>query len=184
MPACVPPRGVHSCPPPCAVDRISHLTWLFVRRSTSTNPVPGNCQLHGLSRLPSRPTDHERPPDMAMVDGDQAANAWCHDGRLRSAFRVIRDGSLRTAHAADLRERTLTNLRRPLSAALAVWGSGFESPQLHPGCSCARWGRPHRALGRGGSLAEAADRNRNRNATWTLTDGRVCHRTPHPLPPG
>src|SRR3712207_6627587 len=69
---------------------------------------------------PSRPTDHERPPDMAMVDGDQAANAWCHDGGLRSAFRVIRAGSLRTAHAAELRERTLANLRRPLSAALAV----------------------------------------------------------------
>lgn len=60
------------------------------------------------------------PPDMAIVDGDEAANAWCRDGGLRSAFRVIRDGSLRTAHAADLREWTPTNLRRPPSAALAV----------------------------------------------------------------
>ncbi len=29
---------------PCAVDRISRLNWLFVRRCTSTNPAPGNCQ--------------------------------------------------------------------------------------------------------------------------------------------
>jgi hypothetical protein len=102
-------RGRPLCRRTCAV----------VQERITANPVPGDCQLHGLSRLPSRPTDHERPPD--MVDGDQAANAWCHDGGLRSAFRVIRDGSLRTAHAADLRERTLTNLRRPLPAALAMW---------------------------------------------------------------
>src|SRR5918998_2360797 len=76
VPACVPLQGVHSCPQPCADDRISRLSCVYIRRRTSTNPAPGNCQLHGLSRLLSRPTDHERPPDMAMVDGDQAANAW------------------------------------------------------------------------------------------------------------
>ena len=133
VPICAPLAAVQGrSRPSIGVDR-AWLTCAFVRGRTTTNPAPGHCQLHGLSRLPSRPTDHERPPDMAMVDGDQAANAWCHDGGLRSAFRVIRDGSLRTAHAADLRERTLTNLRGPLPAALAVWGSGVRVPSAPPG---------------------------------------------------
>ncbi len=87
---------------------------MSVRRRTSTNPALGNCQLHGFKLgSPVGQPIMNGPPDMAMVDGDQAADAWCHDGGLRSAFRVIRDGSLRTARAADLRERTLTNCADP-----------------------------------------------------------------------
>jgi hypothetical protein len=36
-------------------------------------------------------------------------------------------------------------LRNPIQPPWQRGGQGFESPQLHPGCSCAGWGRLHRA---------------------------------------
>jgi hypothetical protein len=62
----------------------------------------------------------------------QAASAWCHDGGLTAESRLVRGGSPTRAHASDLQICTWTNVLGPPQAALAVWGQGFESPQLHP----------------------------------------------------
>ena len=48
------------------------------------------------------------------------------------AFTVVRSDSLGTTPGVDLQQWTAADVRGPPPAALAVWGQGFESPQLHP----------------------------------------------------